>query len=79
MGEPGEHEKNRASFLEEWAVAKLHETPDLDLVLLGHTHIPLLREVEEGRYYLNSGDWLSHRSYAILRTAEPPELVEWER
>ncbi len=79
MGEPGEHERNRARFLEEWAIAKLNEMPELDLVLLGHTHIPVLREVEEGRYYLNSGDWLTHRSYAILRTGEPPELVEWER
>jgi UDP-2,3-diacylglucosamine pyrophosphatase LpxH len=78
MGEPGEHEKNRARFLEEWAMAKLREVPELKLVILGHTHIPVLREVDPGRYYLNSGDWLTHRSYAVLTTGEPPELVEWE-
>ncbi len=75
---PTEDEKGRARALEAWAVEKLREEPDLDLVVLGHTHIPRAREVEPGRWYVNGGDWVMHRSYVVLREGEPPELREWE-
>ncbi len=58
-------------------MGRLKACPELDLVVLGHTHIPALREVETGRFYLNAGDWVAHRSYAVLKRGEPPELLEW--
>jgi hypothetical protein len=27
---------------------------------------------------VNSGDWVYHRSYVILRAGEDPRLVQWE-
>ncbi len=76
-GESLEKQKARSRFLEAWATSRLAESPELDLVVLGHTHIPLLREVAPGRFYLNSGDWLVHRSYALLTPSAPPRLLEW--
>lgn len=76
--EPGPRERGRATILEEWAVEKLRTEPDLDLVVLGHTHVPRLLEVGDGRWYINSGDWIYHRSYVVLDPSVPPRLVEWE-
>ncbi len=75
--EPTELERSRAAHLEEWARAKLREAPELDLVVLGHTHIPALVEVEADRYYLNAGDWIHHRSFVVLEPEGPPRLEEW--
>ena len=55
----------------------LAEHRELDLVLLGHTHLPLLREPERGRWYVNSGDWVFHQSYVILDNGKPPRLLDW--
>lgn len=76
-GGPTESEKDRARFLAAWANQKLRTDPGLDLVVLGHTHIPTLVEVQPDRYYLNAGDWIHHRSYAVLREGERPVLESW--
>ncbi len=75
--ESSEAKKGRALYLERWAGEKLAEDPSLDLVAVGHTHTPVLRELEPGRWYLNSGDWLRHRSYAVLAGGGPPRLERW--
>jgi UDP-2,3-diacylglucosamine hydrolase len=72
-----ERQQARSRFLEEWAEEKLRQAPDLDLVVLGHTHLPVLREVSTGQLYLNAGDWVVHRSYAVLAEGEPPTLHYW--
>ena len=77
-GAPTADDKARSAALEAWAVAKLEEEPELDLVVLGHTHIPVLRQVAEGRGYLNAGDWVHHCTYAVLQEGEPPRLLTWE-
>ena len=77
-GGPSEAEKGRSRALREWAVEELRRDPTLDLIVCGHTHIPLLEEVEPGRYYVNAGDWLSHRSYLVLREGHPPTLRTWQ-
>jgi UDP-2,3-diacylglucosamine hydrolase len=73
----GEKQRTRSEALQRWAEARLAEDAELDLVLLGHTHEPRLREVAEGRWYVNSGDWVRHRSYVILDTGREPRLCEW--
>ncbi|MDX1493358.1 MAG: UDP-2,3-diacylglucosamine diphosphatase [Longimicrobiales bacterium] len=73
----GARQQARSDALETFAVRKLEAEPELDLVLLGHTHLPLLREVEPDRWYVNSGDWVFHQSYVVLQDGEPPKLLDW--
>lgn len=67
----------RAAALSTWAEQRLAERPDIDLVLAGHTHIPVVKEVEPGRYYINTGDWINHSNYLVLRKDAPPVLRSW--
>ena len=68
----------RSAALAEWGVAKLGAEPDLDLVILGHSHIPVLTEVGRDRWYVNAGDWVQHKSYLVLAEGEAPRLLAWE-
>ncbi len=78
VGGPYEAEQGRAKVLYEWAVKKLATESDLDLIVLGHAHIPLLHEAGPNRFYVNLGDWISHRSYLVLSEGERPSLETWE-
>jgi UDP-2,3-diacylglucosamine pyrophosphatase LpxH len=75
---PEEEQIARSAFLEAWAVESLTHDSTLDLVILGHTHTPMLKEMFPGRYYLNLGDWLGSQTYAILGTGEAPRLLDWQ-
>ncbi len=68
----------RAEHVRQWALARLQEDPSLELVVLGHTHIPVLEEVTPGRFYLNAGDWVYRKTYAVLAPGEAPQLLDWE-
>ena len=63
-------EGSRAGHLTTYAQKLLEELPDLDLVVFGHTHNPELREISPGQFYLNSGDWIHHNSFAIVSSTE---------
>lgn len=67
-------ERGRATALRRWAHQALSSDPALDLVVVGHTHIPVLEEVSPDRHFLNCGDWVHHCSYAVLEEGEPPRL-----
>lgn len=67
----------RARHIEEWAQERLRAEPDLELVVCGHSHQPVVAEVEPGRYYLNSGDWIHHDSYITVRPGTAPTLYRW--
>ncbi len=71
---PSELDRSRSEVLREWALKQLTGDRSLDLLLLGHTHVPVLQQVESGGWYLNTGDWVWHRSYAVLREGAPPAL-----
>jgi UDP-2,3-diacylglucosamine hydrolase len=75
--EPTEKHRARSEFLEEWAVRELVQKPELDLVVLGHTHVPRRKEVEPGRYYVNAGDWIMNKSYVVLAQGSPPRLMDF--
>ena len=76
-GTPEMANARRAAALEEWARDEMAQRPELDLVLAGHTHTPVVREVGQGRFYVNTGDWINHFSYLILRPGDPPDLRTW--
>lgn len=73
----GPAQESRSAALEAWAVEKLTREPELDLVLLGHTHLPMVREPVPGRWYVNSGDWVFHQTYVTLSPGEPPRIDDW--
>jgi UDP-2,3-diacylglucosamine pyrophosphatase LpxH len=58
-------------------VKELLRRPDLDLLVLGHTHFPVLHEAAPDRFYLNAGDWVLHKTYATLTERGKPELWDW--
>lgn len=69
----------RGEQIEQWAREQLRSDATLDLVVAGHSHRPALVEVEAGRFYANSGDWLTHFTYLALPTTRgaAPELRRW--
>lgn len=73
----GASQQARSEALEAWALDTLRQDGELELVLLGHTHLPMVQEAEPGRWYVNSGDWVFHQSYVTLRENEPPCLRDW--
>jgi UDP-2,3-diacylglucosamine hydrolase len=75
---PSEAEQSRSDVLYEWAREKMEAERDLDLVVLGHAHIPLLHQAGPNRFYVNLGDWVKHRSYLVLEEGETPSLETWE-
>ena len=75
-GPPDEGDRGRAKALEAWALQKLDEDRGIDIVILGHTHIPSVTDAG-GRYYVNPGDWIRYSSYAVIDTSGPPRIEYW--
>lgn len=73
----GPKQQARSAALEAFALGRLRDDPELELVLLGHTHLPLVREAAPGQWYVNSGDWVFHQSFVVLSPGHPPELRDW--
>lgn len=69
--------RGRARFLEAWATEQLEADPSLAFVVCGHAHIPAVREVAPGRFYLNAGDWIHHETYITIDAEGTPELHRW--
>jgi UDP-2,3-diacylglucosamine hydrolase len=68
----------RSAALEAWAEDTLRSREELELVVLGHTHVPLLKRVAPTKWYANTGDWVVHRSYLKLTRGCDPVLVHWD-
>lgn len=71
------HQAERSASLEAWATQKLVAEPELDMVLLGHTHLPMVREAAPGRWYVNSGDWVFRQTWVTLEAGAPPRIDDW--
>jgi UDP-2,3-diacylglucosamine hydrolase len=65
-----------AAAQREWAAAFLQQRPDVDLVIMAHTHRPVLDRRPDGRTYLNPGAFLDGGRYALL-TTEGAELKQF--
>ena len=70
--------RGRAAFIQAWALEQMRADPGIDLILTGHAHLASVMEVEPGRFYVNSGDWLTTYDYVVLPPGgSPPELRQW--
>jgi UDP-2,3-diacylglucosamine hydrolase len=70
--------RGRAAFIQAWALEQMRDDPGIQLVLTGHAHLASVLEVEPGRFYVNSGDWLTTFDYVVLPPGGgPPELRQW--
>jgi UDP-2,3-diacylglucosamine hydrolase len=69
--------KVRAPAVEAWARGQLEADAHLDLVVAGHSHLPALVEFALGRYYVNSGDWISHYTYVVVPADDAPPVVRY--
>lgn len=69
--------KRHAEEIEAWAVNQLRRDATLRLVIAGHSHLPAITEVDKSRYYLNSGDWISHYTYLEIPSDDSPPLVRF--
>ncbi len=58
---------DRASAAQrKWAAALLSRRPDLSLVIMAHTHRPVVDTLPGGRAYLNPGAFLDGGRYAVV-------------
>lgn len=49
-----------------WAERKLSQSPELSLLVMGHTHQPATREFSTGQRYVNPGAWCLGHSYGLV-------------
>lgn len=68
-----------AAAQEAWARALLDTRRELGLVILAHTHRRRLIEAAPGRFYLNAGQWMVDRCYAVVTESEIKTLRWPER
>lgn len=64
-------------FLEQAKVQYLQNPNEsVDVVVFGHTHVPVNMDLGSGKYYVNSGTWIDHnstiedatRTFAVITT-----------
>ena len=66
----------RVTCLEDHARDVLAANPEIQLVALGHSHVPAMLEVDPGRHYVNTGDWIRHCTWASV-SPDGVELHRW--
>lgn len=69
--------ETRAEFLEHWAREQFAQDASLGWVICGHSHVPALQEMAPGRFYINSGDWVRHRTYVTIDENGRAEMKEY--
>jgi UDP-2,3-diacylglucosamine hydrolase len=62
--------------LRDVALRELASTPDLDLLVFGHTHVAALERAPGGGVYANAGTWIDDTTYLRI-DAEAVELRRW--
>jgi UDP-2,3-diacylglucosamine hydrolase len=53
-----------------WAERLLQDQPSLGLVIMGHTHRPIVADMDDNRQYLNPGAWFDGFRYAVATEAD---------
>lgn len=58
------------------ALHDLDEDPSLDLLVFGHSHVPVVERAESGGLYANAGTWLGDSTFLRI-DEEAVELRRW--
>jgi UDP-2,3-diacylglucosamine hydrolase len=69
--------RDGGSGLRRVALEHLARHPDTELVVFGHSHIPLLARAGTGGVYANPGAWLDAPTYLVVHP-ERVELRQWK-
>ena len=43
---------------------KVLQERHIDYFIFGHRHLPIFMQLAESSYYINTGDWITHFTYA---------------
>ena len=65
-----------AAAQREWAAQFLRTRPEVELVIMAHTHRPVMDRLPDGRTYLNPGAFLDGGRYAVI-TNEGADLKQF--
>lgn len=57
-------------WLIQYCERKLIQKPTIDYFVFGHRHLPIYHLLTNKKVYVNTGDWLSHYSYAVIDEGE---------
>jgi UDP-2,3-diacylglucosamine hydrolase len=60
-----------------WAEQRLAADPEVTLLVMGHTHRPVMSELHHRQVYLNPGAWLDGFRYAIA-TDSGAQLIQFQ-
>lgn len=60
-----------------WAAELLERRPEVDFVIMAHTHRPAVERQPDGRSYLNPGAFLDGGRYAVITTDGVVELKQF--
>jgi hypothetical protein len=63
--------KDSSAAQEVYAVELLKRRPELNLLVFGHTHLPVLTPVGPGRWYANPGAWMDGLRYLVVTDVGP--------
>jgi UDP-2,3-diacylglucosamine pyrophosphatase LpxH len=72
--------KNAVSFISQFedAVVRYAEMYDVDGIVCGHIHTPVVKQIRDVRYY-NCGDWVESSTALVERHTGRLELVRWRQ
>lgn len=65
----------------EWLVQfsnNLLESEHFDYLIFGHRHLPLSIRLDKGSLYINLGEWINYKSYAVFDGTELT-LLYWDK
>ncbi|WP_369409673.1 UDP-2,3-diacylglucosamine diphosphatase [Mucilaginibacter lacusdianchii] len=65
--------KEQKLYENEWLVTFARETlqqSHYDYMIFGHRHIPLVIQLSDDSQYINLGEWIHYRSYAVMENGK---------
>jgi UDP-2,3-diacylglucosamine pyrophosphatase LpxH len=58
------------------AMRDLDQDPALQLLIFGHSHVPVVERAQSGGLYANAGTWLGDSTYLRI-DSDAVELLRW--